>query len=166
MALESDLKPGLRDSKAMRGIGCLCTQGGEAYHMDMTNPIDKDELKKRLTPEEFNITQEKGTEAPFTGIYWDNHDAGVYRCKVCGAALFKSENKYDSGSGWPSFDQAIPGATRQLIDDSHGMTRTEVTCANCGAHLGHMFEDGPKETTGQRFCMNSASLDLEKKDSA
>ena len=133
-----------RNSPQVRPVGNFTLISERRIIQGMTDHMDKDELKKRLTPEEFNITQEKGTEAPFTGIYWDNHDDGVYRCKVCGAALFKSENKYDSGSGWPSFDQAIPGATRQLIDDSHGMTRTEVTCANCGAHLGHMFEDGPK----------------------
>ena len=124
--------------------------------------MDPEELKAKLTPEEFKVTQEKGTEAPFTGKYWDNHDAGMYRCKVCGAELFASDNKFDSGTGWPSFDRALPGATRQIIDTDHGMTRTEVVCANCGAHLGHVFEDGPAETTCKRFCINSASLDLKK----
>ena len=120
----------------------------------------------KLGPEKYQILRQAGTERAFTGTYEKNKATGVYMCGGCGAPLFTSDTKYDSGSGWPSFDQAIPGATRQLIDSSHGMTRTEVTCANCGAHLGHMFEDGPKDTTGQRFCMNSASLDLEKKDSA
>ena len=126
--------------------------------------IDKDELKKKLTPEEYKITQEKGTEAPFSGAYVNEHARGMYACKVCGAQLFSSERKFDSGTGWPSFDDAIPGATRTIIDSSHGMTRTEVTCANCGAHLGHVFEDGPQETTCKRFCINSASLDLKKED--
>ncbi len=94
----------------------------------------------------------------------NEHTRGQYRCKVCGAELFASDNKFDSGTGWPSFDRAIPGAIKMSIDTSHGMTRTEVTCARCGAHLGHMFEDGPKETTCQRFCINSAALDLKKNE--
>lgn len=119
-----------------------------------------EELKGKLTLEEYRITQEKGTEAPFSGKYWNEHGSGTYRCKVCGAELFASDNKFDSGTGWPSFDRAIPGAVKRIIDTSHGMTRTEIVCANCGAHLGHVFEDGPKETTCERFCVNSASLNL------
>ena len=126
--------------------------------------MNKDDLKKKLTPEEYKVTQEKGTEAPFTGAYVNEHARGMYNCKVCGAQLFSSDRKFDSGTGWPSFDDAIPDATRTIIDSSHGMTRTEVTCANCGAHLGHVFEDGPKETTCKRFCINSAALDLKKAD--
>lgn len=126
--------------------------------------IDKEELKKKLTPEEYEITQEKGTEAPFSGAYVHEHSRGMYACKVCGTQLFSSDRKFDSGTGWPSFDDAIPGATRTIIDTSHGMTRTEVACAKCGAHLGHVFEDGPKETTCKRFCINSASLDLKKEE--
>ncbi len=126
--------------------------------------MNKEDLKKKLTPEEYKVTQEKGTEAPFTGAYVNEHARGMYNCKVCGAQLFSSDRKFDSGTGWPSFDDAIPGATRTIIDSSHGMTRTEVTCANCGAHLGHVFEDGPKETTCKRFCINSAALDLKKED--
>jgi len=126
--------------------------------------MNKDELKKKLTPEEYKITQEKGTEPAFTGAYVNEHSKGKYNCKVCGAALFSSDRKFDSGTGWPSFDDAIPGAVHSLIDTSHGMTRTEVTCAHCGAHLGHVFEDGPKETTCKRFCINSASLDLKKEE--
>lgn len=126
--------------------------------------VDKDDLKKRLTAEEFEVTQNAGTEAPFTGKYWDEHADGTYTCKVCGQVLFDSEHKFESGSGWPSFDRAVPGSVEMREDVSHGMTRTEVVCSKCGAHLGHMFEDGPRETTGQRFCINSASLDLKKSD--
>ncbi len=126
--------------------------------------VDKDELKKRLTSEEFEITQNAGTEAPFTGKYWDEHTDGTYTCKVCGQVLFDSQHKFESGSGWPSFDRAVPGSVEVREDVSHGMTRTEVVCSKCGAHLGHIFEDGPRDTTGQRFCINSASLDLKKSD--
>lgn len=126
--------------------------------------VDKDELKKRLTSEEFEITQNAGTEAPFTGKYWDEHTDGTYTCKVCGQVLFDSQHKFESGSGWPSFDRAVPGSVEMREDVSHGMTRTEVVCSKCGAHLGHIFEDGPRDTTGQRFCINSASLDLKKSD--
>ena len=121
-----------------------------------------DELKANLTPEEFAITQQASTEAPFSGKYWDEHADGTYTCKVCGQVLFDSQHKFESGSGWPSFDRAVPGSVSMREDTSHGMTRTEVVCSRCGAHLGHMFEDGPKETTGQRFSINSASLDLKK----
>lgn len=125
--------------------------------------IDKEELKKRLTDMEYKVTQDKGTEAPFSGEYVHTKDSGTYNCKVCGNPLFVSSAKFDSGTGWPSFDEALPGAVNFITDDSHGMNRTEVVCANCRAHLGHVFEDGPKETTGKRFCMNSCALDLEKK---
>lgn len=124
--------------------------------------MDKDELKKKLTPEEFHVTQERGTEAPFTGAYWNEHSTGKYNCKVCGTELFASDTKFDSGTGWPSFDNAIPGRVITVEDTSHGMIRTEAVCAKCGAHLGHVFPDGPKETTGKRFCINSCSLDLKK----
>lgn len=125
--------------------------------------MNKDELKKTLTEEEYYVTQEKGTERPFANEYWDAHDTGMYACKVCGAQLFSSDRKYDSGTGWPSFDEAIPGTVRFEEDHSMGIGRTEVLCAKCGAHLGHVFNDGPKETTGKRFCTNSASLKFEKK---
>jgi peptide-methionine (R)-S-oxide reductase len=124
---------------------------------------DKEELKKKLTPEEYHVTQEKGTEAPFSGAYVHTKENGTYNCKVCGTPLFSSDTKFDSGTGWPSFDKALPGAVKENVDDSHGMTRTEIVCATCGAHLGHKFSDGPKDTTGDRFCMNSCALDLEKK---
>ncbi len=120
--------------------------------------MNNDELKKKIGDEAFHITQEKGTEAPFSGKYVHTKDAGKYACVVCGTQLFVSDTKFDSGTGWPSFDSAIPGKVRRLIDTSHGMTREEVTCATCGAHLGHVFSDGPKDTTGERFCINSACL--------
>ncbi len=129
---------------------------------DFKKPSDE-ELKARLSEHEYEVTQNAGTEAPFTGKYWDEHADGTYTCKVCGQVLFDSEHKFESGSGWPSFDRAVPGSVEMRSDESHGMTRTEVVCSRCGAHLGHMFEDGPTETTGQRFCINSASLDLKKK---
>lgn len=125
--------------------------------------VDTDELKQRLSEEEFAVTQKAATEVPFSGKYWDEHADGTYTCKVCDQVLFDSEHKFESGSGWPSFDRAVPGSVEMREDTSHGMIRTEVVCSKCGAHLGHMFEDGPRETTGQRFCINSASLDLKKR---
>ncbi len=122
--------------------------------------MNKDELKEKLTDEEYHVTQEKGTEAPFTGKYVDHHEKGMYACKVCGTLLFSSDTKFDSGTGWPSFDKALPGAVLFHEDTTLGMNRTEVTCANCGAHLGHKFNDGPADTTGERFCLNSCSLDF------
>ncbi len=123
--------------------------------------FDKDELKQRLTAEQFRVTQEKGTEAPFSGEYDQTFTPGTYDCVVCGHELFVSDNKFDAGCGWPAFDQAAAkSAVAEHADDTFGMRRTEVTCSNCGAHLGHVFTDGPKETTGLRYCINSASLIL------
>jgi peptide-methionine (R)-S-oxide reductase len=119
------------------------------------------ELRDRLDPLQWQVTQEAGTERAFTGAYWDCHDDGMYRCVVCDAPLFESGTKFDSGTGWPSFTRPVDGgAVEERSDRSHGMTRTEVVCASCGAHLGHVFPDGPPET-GLRYCMNSASLQLE-----
>lgn len=127
------------------------------------NQAEKSKRLKELDTQAIEITQNKDTEAPFTGKYVDEHSDGSYHCVVCGQKLFESGTKFESGTGWPSFDQAIPNSTKLVDDDSGGMHRTEVVCSNCGAHLGHMFEDGPRETTGQRFCINSCALDLHKK---
>lgn len=120
--------------------------------------------KEKLTPEQFAVTRMKATEAPFTGEYDDFYEDGEYVCVSCGKKLFASDNKYDAGCGWPSFDR--PEDNKDVIyedDDSHGMHRVEVLCSNCKAHLGHVFQDGPKETTGQRYCINSAALKFKKK---
>jgi peptide-methionine (R)-S-oxide reductase len=120
------------------------------------------ELRERLTPEQYEVTQNAGTERAFTGIYHDDKTEGVYNCIVCETPLFSSDTKYDSGSGWPSFYRPIDESrVENKTDTSYGMVRTEVLCANCGAHLGHVFPDGP-QPTGERYCMNSASLNLEK----
>jgi peptide-methionine (R)-S-oxide reductase len=130
---------------------------------DMKSMPD-DYWKKKLTPEQYHVLREGGTETPFTGKFEANEEDGMYTCAACGAKLFSSENKFHSGSGWPSFDRAVDDKTVELLeDDSHGMHRVEVRCANCGSHLGHVFDDGPQDTTGQRFCINSCSLGFEKK---
>jgi peptide-methionine (R)-S-oxide reductase len=127
-------------------------------------PRTEDAWKKKLTPEQYRILRMKETEPAFTGKYYHNKETGKYMCAACGAELFSSENKYDSGSGWPSFDRAMDDRSIKTVEDtSHGMRRLEIMCAKCGSHLGHVFDDGPKETTGKRFCVNSASLKFEKK---
>lgn len=123
--------------------------------------MTEEEIKQKLTDEEYKVLREKGTEAPGTGKYLHEKARGTYNCKVCGNPLFASDAKFDSGTGWPSFDQALPNATKEVTDDSHGMHRTEVVCTNCNSHLGHVFDDGPA-TTGKRYCMNSVCLDLKK----
>lgn len=125
-------------------------------------PKTEEEWKAKLTPEQYAVLREKGTEAPFTGALLKDEREGMYACAACGQALFASNTKFDSGSGWPSFDDALPGATKLIEDSSMGMRRTEVVCSRCGSHLGHLFDDGPT-TTGKRYCMNSVCLDLEQK---
>lgn len=117
-------------------------------------------INDALSDEQLAILRDKATEAPFSGALLHNDSDGTYVCANCGAALFDSTRKYDSGCGWPSFDDAIQGSVATHNDDSHGMTRIEITCANCGGHLGHIFPDGPANTTGKRYCVNSLSLDF------
>jgi peptide-methionine (R)-S-oxide reductase len=132
----------------------------------MAEKIEKseEEWRAQLTPEQYRITRQKGTERAFTGAYYTKKDPGVYKCVACGAELFSSEHKYDSGSGWPSFWRPLDEEIIEEDEDrSHFMVRTEVTCGRCGAHLGHLFDDGPRPT-GLRYCINSASLDFEEKE--
>ena len=131
----------------------------------MTDKIVKSEAQWReaLTEEQYHVCRERGTERAFSGAYWDTKTAGVYRCTACGEPLFSSQAKFDSGTGWPSFYEAVSeGAVELHEDTSHGLVRTEVTCAKCGGHLGHVFDDGPSDTTGKRYCINSCSLDFKK----
>jgi len=125
-------------------------------------PESEEEWKQMLTPEQYAVLREKGTEAPFTGEYVHEKADGTYACAACGNPLFSSDAKFDSGTGWPSFDQALPRAVETHRDNDHGMVRTEITCARCGSHLGHIFDDGPTES-GKRYCINSVCLDLEEK---
>lgn len=122
----------------------------------MTNT--EEDFKNKLTPEQYKILRQKGTEAPFSGKLIHPDKDGLYRCVACGNALFKFESKFESGTGWPSFDEALPGAVKYIDDVSYGMKRTEVVCASCGSHLGHMFDDGPTKT-GKRYCMNSVCFE-------
>lgn len=126
-------------------------------------PKTEAEWKKKLTPEQYHVLREKGTEAPNTGKYLHEKTEGTFTCVACGNPLFSSDAKFDSGTGWPSFDQALPGAVKYEHDNKYGTERTEVLCAKCGSHLGHVFDDGPAATTGKRYCMNSVCLELDKK---
>ncbi len=130
----------------------------------MSDLKDDEQWRDKLSPQEYAVCREKGTEPAFSGKYWDSKEEGVYNCKCCGKPLFLSDTKYDSGCGWPSFFQPADGEViREQRDTTHGMMRTEVMCDNCGAHLGHVFEDGP-QPTGLRYCINSASIDLDQVD--
>jgi peptide-methionine (R)-S-oxide reductase len=130
--------------------------------MNTKMPENEEEWRKKLTPGQYAVLREKGTEAPFIGEYVHENADGTYECKACGNPLFSSDAKFDSGTGWPSFDSALPGAIEQHSDNSLGVVRTEITCARCGSHLGHVFDDGPT-STGKRYCVNSVCLDLEQK---
>ena len=124
-------------------------------------PLERseEEWKNQLDEQSFRVLREKGTEYPFTGEYNDHFEKGIYSCKGCGKPLFRSKNKFDSSCGWPSYDEALPGAIEYIKDNSHGMLRTEIVCAHCGGHQGHVFNDGPT-ATGLRYCVNSASIDF------
>ncbi len=143
-------------------IGSSCAQKTKKQNENFAVVKTDAEWKKQLTAEQFQVARKAGTEAPFTGKYWDNHEKGIYTCSSCGQELFTSDTKFESGTGWPSFYQPLKKQNvKENTDRTLGMSRTEVICSRCGAHLGHVFDDGPKPT-GLRYCMNSASLDFVK----
>lgn len=132
---------------------------------EITDPsaMTEDDWREQLSEEQFKVLREAGTEPAFSGIYWDNHDDGMYRCAGCNTSLFKSDDKFESGSGWPSFDKPVSDDVIEEVEDTaYGMKRVEIRCAKCGGHVGHVFPDGPRATTGLRYCTNSASLQFEK----
>jgi peptide-methionine (R)-S-oxide reductase len=145
----------------LRKVGAMSDQDGKDFEIQKT----EDQWKAQLTPEQYEVTRQKGTERAFSGQYWDTKTQGTYQCACCGQHLYSSQSKFDSGCGWPSFFQPVDEKViASATDTTHGMDRTELVCSKCGAHLGHVFNDGP-QPTGQRHCINSASLNLiEKKD--
>ncbi|HEV8080425.1 MAG TPA: peptide-methionine (R)-S-oxide reductase MsrB [Chitinophagaceae bacterium] len=143
-------------------VGSSCAQKGKNKMGKFAVVKTDAEWKKQLTAEQFAVSRKAGTESPYTGKYWDNHEKGIYKCVSCGQELFISNTKFESGTGWPSFYQPIKKQNvLEKTDKTFGMARTEVLCSRCGGHLGHVFDDGPKPT-GLRYCMNSASLDFTK----
>ena len=152
---------------AILSVSCQSTaQKNTTKSKTMSYKIEKPDSvwQEELNPAQFRILRLKGTEQPGTGEYLMTFASGTYHCAACGAALFDADHKYESHCGWPSFDKAIPGSIDYIKDTSHGMIRTEIVCASCGGHLGHIFDDGPQETTGKRYCVNSLSLDFTKKE--
>jgi peptide-methionine (R)-S-oxide reductase len=127
-------------------------------------PQTDEEWREQLTPQQYAVLRQHGTERAFTGPYLNNKDEGTYRCAGCGSPLFASDTKFESGTGWPSFTEALPGAVKFVEDNAYGMRRTEVQCARCGGHLGHVFPDGPRDAGGNRFCMNGCALDFTKSE--